>query len=755
MASSEKAIEWGAPHIYLSALPFAAKDSLVYKSFAPLCSGLVSVETFGIKRHNGGLFMPLERYEKGVSSIAYSLDGRLIGVATMEEIEIWDIRTCEKTFPPLEQCPEPINCITFSPNASIIAAGTAGGGICTWSLLERRASPQRWGGPGSHVMSLAFAPDGVRLASAMGNSVSLWQARTGDLVMKLKGHTGDVSQVAFSPDGATLASCSHDTTIRLWQIMTHQAVCKTLRGHEDWFCVICFSHDGLRLASGSRDGTVQLWDTQSRTVVATLNGYSPNILSIQFFTGQHSLIWITKHGGMHCWNLCPNGDTSSVELPRSDYGLGCASFSPNGLHVVAAHRVEFMKLPHVMMIWDVEDLQQVVQPLPAHKEGVNSVAVSSDGAFIASGSNDCSVRVWDADTGKPHLKPLTGPTEGVDIVTISPNGRLVAAAGRDSTLWIWNAQTGETIGDLLLVVERQFLLLNDTRQVLKMVFSSDSRRLLSISYDSYVRIWEATTGQLVKTYLLGGSKSVYQVALSPCGRIVAAGAGKVIYIWHADTGQKAFEPLQANIDQYSQIWFSPNGHRIAFRGSNYLINVWDINVRQPLYVLNEHDGDTESVAHSSNGRFICSASRYGSIHLSNASDGTFIAALNGRVGIVQSVTFTRDGQSIVTHSADKTIRVWDVKAACLKPERGYSDPVAMLASANFGMHNKREGWLVGPSGIRLLWVPKEYRPYLQISPCRLVIGKYRVVLRVEESGWHRGKNWTLCWKPNLLSPGLS
>jgi len=47
------------PHIYLSALLFAAKESLVYKTFTPLCAGLISVETFGINQHGGSLIMTL------------------------------------------------------------------------------------------------------------------------------------------------------------------------------------------------------------------------------------------------------------------------------------------------------------------------------------------------------------------------------------------------------------------------------------------------------------------------------------------------------------------------------------------------------------------------------------------------------------------------------------------------------------------------------------------------------------------------
>ena len=56
-------------------------------------------------------------------------------------------------------------------------------------------------------MSVAFSPDGKRLASASRDgTVKVWDAATGQEIRTLKGHTGFVTSVAFSPDGKRLAS---------------------------------------------------------------------------------------------------------------------------------------------------------------------------------------------------------------------------------------------------------------------------------------------------------------------------------------------------------------------------------------------------------------------------------------------------------------------------------------------------------------------------------------------------------------------
>jgi len=65
-----------APHIYLSALPFAAKVSLIWQYFGPRCTGVVSVEIFGMDRHGRSLIMTLVGHQDRVNSIVYSLDGQ-------------------------------------------------------------------------------------------------------------------------------------------------------------------------------------------------------------------------------------------------------------------------------------------------------------------------------------------------------------------------------------------------------------------------------------------------------------------------------------------------------------------------------------------------------------------------------------------------------------------------------------------------------------------------------------------------------
>ncbi len=115
------------------------------------------------------------------------------------------------------------------------------------------------------VTSVAFSPDGKRLASASDDptvkTVKVWDAATGQELPTPKIDTIGEFIVAFTPDGQRLASASYDQTVRVWDAATGQELL-TLKGGG---VSVAFSPDGQRLASGRGDGTVKVWDARPWT----------------------------------------------------------------------------------------------------------------------------------------------------------------------------------------------------------------------------------------------------------------------------------------------------------------------------------------------------------------------------------------------------------------------------------------------------------------------------------------------------------
>src|SRR6266702_1240537 len=134
---------------------------------------------------------------------------------------------------------------------------------------------------------------------------------------------------------------------------------------------------------------------------------------------------------------------------------------------------------------------------------VYSIAVSSDGQRIVSGSSDGTIRVWNATTGETVAGPFTGHTDLVWSVGFSPDGQRIVSGSSDRTIRVWNATTGETkVGPLA----------GHTNWVRSVGFSPDGQRIVSGSFDRTIRVWNATTGETEAGPFTGHTQPVWSVA---------------------------------------------------------------------------------------------------------------------------------------------------------------------------------------------------------------------------------------------------
>ena len=166
--------------------------------------------------------------------------------------------------------------MAFSPDGTRLVSGGREEGendeyfytIDIWDVGAPHPTRQILSGPGAAtpvghsdaVVSVAFSPDGTRIASGSAdNTVRVWDVATWTCSHTLEGHSDYVHSVAFSPDGTRIASGSDDQTVRVWNVET--GACEaTLMGHTDLVLSVAFSPDGTRIVSGSADQTVRFWD---------------------------------------------------------------------------------------------------------------------------------------------------------------------------------------------------------------------------------------------------------------------------------------------------------------------------------------------------------------------------------------------------------------------------------------------------------------------------------------------------------------
>ncbi|HEX6778959.1 MAG TPA: protein kinase [Ktedonobacterales bacterium] len=287
--------------------------------------------------------------------------------------------------------------------------------------------------------SVAWSPDGRRIASGSGNNngdytVQVWDAVSGATAVTYSRHPSNVYSVAWSPNGRQIVSGSQDHTAQVWDASNGNYLL-TYSGHSDAVYTAAWSPDGKHIASAGRDDTVQVWDASSAS-----NSYT--------YTNHHSFV----HSAL---------------------------WSKNGARIASASGDDQLDLDNSVQVWDALSGGNRVT-YSGHPKPVIAVAWSPDNTRLASSGLDQTIQVWRAADGS-LLLTLSGHSKGVGAVAWSPNGKYIASGSYDNTVKIWDASSGGLL----------YTYIGHSAGVSTVAWSADSQRVASGSFDQTVQVWQA------------------------------------------------------------------------------------------------------------------------------------------------------------------------------------------------------------------------------------------------------------------------
>ena len=234
------------------------------------------------------------------------------------------------------------------------------------------------------------------------------------------------------------------------------------------------------------------------------------------------------------------------------------AFSPDGATLAAGSTDKTVRL------WDVSDPAHPValgQPLTGPGQGVYSLAFSPDGQTLAAGSHDDKVWLWKvARPARPRPDgTLTGDTDWVNTVAFSPGGRSLAAGSSDDQVLVWNLATGAVTATL------------PQPQPVTSLAWDGAGHLVAGDADGMVRTW------ILPTPVLDAGGPVNSVAYSPGGRLLAVGGNSGLQIWNPATRtQLAAAPAPGPEERSSTRWPSPRPASLATGYGDGQIQLWRV-----------------------------------------------------------------------------------------------------------------------------------------------------------------------------------
>jgi len=289
---------------------------------------------------------------------------------------------------------------------------------------------------------------------------------------------------------------------------------------------------------------------------------------------------------------------------------------------------------------------------------VDTVAFSLDGHRLASSRTlGDTVRLWDADTGELIGAPLKTDSGLAGALALSPDGRRLAAGDENGHLLLWNTEREAVPAPLILPAA------HTRTAVWAVAFSRDGQRVAAASDDGTVGFWNAHSGQQLGQTTVAGIDGGLHAAFSPDLDRVAArdpANDNAVRLWNAVSGVSLGPSLGGNPGGgIEQVVFSPDGHRLAAKGFEGPVQLWDIDSRRPISTLNTGRTSVWCVGFSPNGRRIATGGEDGTVQLWDADTGKAVGEpLTGHNGPVHSVVFSPDDHHLATGSWDGTVRLW-------------------------------------------------------------------------------------------------
>ncbi|MGE0007683.1 MAG: caspase family protein [Parvibaculaceae bacterium] len=488
------------------------------------------------------------------------------------------------------------------------------------------------------------------------------------------GHRSTVRAVAYSPDDDRVLTGGSDGTMKLWDVETGRLI-RTFPAHLDDVTSLAFFADGSRVLSGSGDKTVKVWDVKSGQLLHTFDDHRSVVTSVAVSRDGTLIASGSVEGTVRLWSAVTWKPVHT--LTEHKCWVNAVAFSPDGRRVISGGGSRYTDVLELcddnnLRVWDVAT-GSLLHTL-GHACHVNAVAFSNNGKLIVSGSGndsnetcaDNSLKIWDASSGEILRTIETGYTNKVTSVAFSKDDTRIASGGEHKhDLWVgldngvklWDATTGRLIRTFE-GTRGKSQRPSSMEKVPAVALSHDGARLVAIHWSREVKLWDIESGQLIRTFQ-GRSEGVASLALSPDGKRALSSHGADVRLWDTITG-KLLKTLEnpARFGIVLSVAFSPDGtHAVVGEWDD--ITLWDIESGSLIHTFKGHSAEVRSLMFSADGKKVLSAGGDHTAKVWDVQNRSIIAEFSGRDTFsISSAALSHDGTLVL--ALDNPATLWNV-----------------------------------------------------------------------------------------------
>jgi WD40 repeat protein len=370
-------------------------------------------------------------------------------------------------------------------NAGTEARHAHGGELAARALVANQTNPQ---------IGVELALRAARLVPGKDTADVLRTSLGAMRELRILRLGGNVVAAAFEPHGGRLLVASSNGRLGLY---TRAGVPLVALPRQQPLTTAVWGPGGGVFATGSEDGTAAVWQAGRRSPERTVSTPSPvTALSLARST-------LLVGSGTHVRLV----DLASGRTRTIGFGgrVDAAVLDPTArVFAVSIRRGKESSA-------SIVDVRTGHTVAPLKDGGIRSLAFSSDGRLLASGSRDETARIWNARTGR-QLQVLQHHGYVLD-EEFSADGKRLATSAADGGGYVWDVASGR----------RELLLVGPNGPAPAVAFSPDGREIALTSTDRIARLYYSNDGRLLAP-LAGHGGFVTRVGFDPSGATVVTGS---------------------------------------------------------------------------------------------------------------------------------------------------------------------------------------------------------------------------------------
>ena len=377
-----------------------------------------------------------------------------------------------------------VSVASLSSDGRLVASFTRGVGIELWERRSRRALTRIVTNTEDPVTDLAFTPDATRIAAVTaGGLLRVWSLSSpGGMQGELWGHQSEVSAIQFSSDGDLLSGAA-DGKIAIWNL-------DGMVGRGPWHTIseggirdFSVSRDRKRLLAVVDDGTLHKFDQEVRLPlhVVQLDDTPAGILTTPDW--KQALVW-SDSGAL---SLYDTRTLSRETLKNAPTDVRAATLSPDGQQMV------FITLGGGIKVWSISAQNAVTEWRPSVAPSGRPV-FSATGKWLAVGAEDGTVTIFSTESWDEVQRFPASDRAVMDMVFNGDDSHLITA-GSERVLRIWDTSNWQVLAEISTT----------QGQIKRLGLSADGRRLAGVAQSGGVPVWDLSLlGQsgedLLKTF---------------------------------------------------------------------------------------------------------------------------------------------------------------------------------------------------------------------------------------------------------------